>query len=216
MYSYFQRLLEMLTRCPRLEELHLSLWHRGTLDYHHFFNQMMWPALKKLTLCGLYFHGPSSIVDNFVQNHPALETLYIGNQWMEPGQTWPEKVPNLRAAHGGLTWSPSAGCIPETLIKLQNLEFLSDIDLSTEPDRLHHFEILAQIPNLRFLVVNVGFQRQQLTQRWFEGFLKAVPRIERLHCLQHSGSSTAITASWIYNDKNEASNFLILGDHYLQ
>lgn len=174
--QYTSSMIKMLDRCPSLEDLHIFPYHPTYLDTTQLFERGRWPSLKRFTLRRMSGFG-DGILNTFIKAHPQLERLYIDTDDFEAHnakRVWSEGLPNLKALHVGVQWDMTQILSP---ITMRNLEFLSVVDISLKSGAIReHLRILAQIPNLRSVVVHFPEPSPELLGR----FADAIPFIERL------------------------------------
>ncbi|KAJ6558303.1 hypothetical protein B0H19DRAFT_134136 [Mycena capillaripes] len=195
MVRYVPQLVEMLFRCPMLEELELLLAHDRACDVRALFDGR-WPRLKSLLLGG----GPETLYSATVPHrskpdvqvvftaHPALERLYLSVNvqkglrplsypWdavRSPAESFSiDSLPNLKLLH-----------IPQNIFtmiapaaRMPHLEHLRCVE--AEPSCLPLFHELTQsAANITSLWL--GLYRK-LTLPNFKSFLECFPRLEKLY-----------------------------------
>jgi hypothetical protein len=203
--QYTTRMVKMLNCCPGLEDLHLFPWHPTYLDTTQIFELGHWPCLKRFTLRRMRNIGPQyDVLNRFISAHPKIERLFIDTDDYEATdakRVWVAGLPHLKALHVGLNWDMNQILNPSTT---RNLEFLSTVKLSPD-SKDEHLKILAQIPTLRYLVIDCPHPSPELLGR----LAQAVPWIERLQ-FRLGTYRSLLTVPVIETDQDEVSFLLPL------
>ncbi|KAJ7622759.1 hypothetical protein DFH06DRAFT_1231500 [Mycena polygramma] len=191
---YVQELLQMLSRCPMLEDLELLLAHDRSSDLSALFQQR-WPQLKRLVIGGpetsysaTVPHRSKNDVRAFFTAHPKLERLYLSIN-LESGVrplSYPWNDTNSPNESFGITSLSSLKLlhIPQNIFAVitsaahtPHLEHLRCFE--AEMSYLPRFQELTQnAPNITSIWLRL---HRKLTLPAFKAFLACLPRLEKLY-----------------------------------
>ncbi|KAF8519888.1 hypothetical protein BU17DRAFT_89485 [Hysterangium stoloniferum] len=179
--QYGRFIQDCLLRCKGLTELLLDIYSDNeqiVLNCLDMLEEARWPLLRKLTvtsdavLFNVEGDSPEDFLSGFLETHNALECLYIKQETVYPGFLKADTLPNLR----------SLELITEDKMSRKGgyLHNYVPCDIALHIQHIHCPISLQSLPLLRTMTSLRSVHSDTLEYRFFERFVEAVPRLERL------------------------------------